>query len=294
MKKIFGIFVFFFSCSICYAQLTTYSNYDVDCDGSVTVDDVTKLVDKVLGKDVLEKRLVEAERVEALLMQKEEKLDSLQRKLNALTDPYNGHEYVDLGLSVKWATMNVGASSPEKYGDYYAWGELQAKDYYGWETYKWMIPGRSSWTGLNKYTLPDKQTMANWYQGGKFVGDNKGVLSATDDIAYKSWGGAWRMPTEEEWDELRDNCVWVWTNVKGVNGFKVMTEDNSRYIFLPATGCRKDGFANDGLNRQGMYWSSSLVPYYSDCVYLLNFSQRNIERYFFSRCYGLTVRPVCP
>jgi hypothetical protein len=132
------------------------------------------------------------------------------------------HEYVDLGLSVKWATCNVGATKPEEYGDYFAWGETTPKDAYDWSTYKWCNGGPSTQT---KYCTNSSYGTV----------DNKTTLDLSDDAACANWGGSWRMPTRAEQDELRNNCTWTWTTQNGVNGYKV-TGTNGNSIFLPAAG----------------------------------------------------------
>ena len=119
----------------------------------------------------------------------------------------NGHEYVDLGLSVRWATCNVGANNPEDYGDYYAWGETKTK---------------------KEYTEENCETYKN-------IGDIKGT---SRDVAHVRWGSPWRMPTEEESQELIDNCDWEWTTLNGVEGSKVTSRKNGNSIFLPAAGWR--------------------------------------------------------
>ena len=106
----------------------------------------------------------------------------------------SGHEYVELGLSVKWATQNVGAVLPEGYGDYFAWGETTTKSYYG-DNYKWC---NGSWDNFTKYNTSSKYGTV----------DNKTRLELEDDAARANWGGAWRMPTEKEWTELHDKCAW--------------------------------------------------------------------------------------
>ncbi|MBR5532185.1 MAG: T9SS C-terminal target domain-containing protein, partial [Bacteroidales bacterium] len=127
------------------------------------------------------------------------------------------NEYVDLGLpsGIKWATCNVGANSPEDYGDYFAWGETEPKDYYDWSTYKYC---NGSYDIMTKYfTDSDYGTV-----------DNKTTLELTDDAAHVNWGGNWRMPTKAEQDELRntDNCTWEWTTLNGVEGYKVISKKN--------------------------------------------------------------------
>ncbi|MBR5574677.1 MAG: hypothetical protein IKW35_09345 [Paludibacteraceae bacterium] len=181
------------------------------------------------------------------------------------------HEYVDLGLSVKWATCNVGANSPEEYGDCFAWGETQPKETYDWSTYKWY--NGSSGTQIKYCT--------NRYFGNV---DNKTVLEASDDAATANWGGAWRMPTKAEQDELCTECTWKRTTQNGVIGYKV-TGANGNSIFLPVTGYPLE---------YGNYWSSSLDTDYPDYAYRLFFDSSGRERTSNFRCYGLYVRPVCP
>ena len=139
----------------------------------------------------------------------------------------NGHEYVDLGLpsGLKWATCNVGAESPEDYGDYFAWGETEPK---------------SEYTDDNSVTH------------GKQMSDISG--NARYDAATSNWGGTWRMPTYIEIKELNDNCTWTWTTQKGVNGC-IVTGPNGKQIFLPAAGSH--GYSLYSAGEWGEYWSST-------------------------------------
>ena len=192
---------------------------------------------------------------------------------------YAGHEYVDLGLSVKWATCNVGASKPEEYGDYFAWGETQPKSNYDWNTYKWC-------NGSN-----DTQTKYNTKSNYGTV-DNKTTLDLSDDAARANWGGNWRMPTKAEQDELRNNCTWTWTTQNGVNGCKVTSKSNGNSIFLPAAGYR-GGSSLKLAGNYAYYWSSSLDSDYPDHAYPLYFYSRIIGGYSDTRYDGNSVRPVC-
>lgn len=172
------------------------------------------------------------------------------------------HEYVDLGLSVKWATCNVGASRPEEYGDYFAWGETKPKSEYDESTYS-----KYSWKAY-PITLP-----------------------LSDDAARANWGGSWRMPTMAEQDELRKKCKWKWTTQNGVNGYKVTSKKNGNSIFLPAAGFRSDG--SRGAGRRAEYWSRSLESL--SFPYTLSFSPDKVAlRSVTPSCYGVSVRPVCP
>ena len=197
-------------------------------------------------------------------------------------DPYNGHEYVDLGLSVKWATMNVGASSPEEYGDYFAWGEVEPKETYSWSTYKWC---NGSYDTQTKYCTNSDYGII----------DNKTVLDASDDAATANWGGAWRMPTKEEQDELRTECTWTWTTENGVNGYRVTSNKEGytdKSIFLPAAGYRGGSSLNDA-GSDGYYWSSSLSTDYPNFAYELDFYSDYVDWNDYIRYYGQSVRPVC-
>lgn len=205
----------------------------------------------------------------------------------------NGYEYVDLGLSVKWATCNVGATKPEDYGDYFAWGETQPKSTYNWSTYKWCNIS-SNRVAITKYcTDSDYGTY-----------DGKSTLELADDAARTNWGGSWRMPTTEEQDELRDNCKWEWTTQNGVNGYKVTSKKKGytkNSIFLPAAGYRDDSdyygsdSSLDDVGSDGYYWSSSLSTIYPDRAFYLDFYSNSVYwNYDYYRYNGRSVRPVCP
>ena len=200
-----------------------------------------------------------------------------------LPNTENGHEYVDLGLpsGIKWATCNVGADTPEEYGDYFAWGETQPKDYYDWSTYKWC---NGSNTTMTKYCKSSSYGTV----------DNKTELGLEDDAARVNWGGKWRMPTKAEQDELRNtsNCTWEWTTQNGVNGYKVTSVVNGNSIFLPAAGYRNDGSIYSA-GSLGYYWSSSLLTFCSHDAYGVDFNSSRIMSSFFGRFSGQSVRAVC-
>ena len=181
------------------------------------------------------------------------------------------HVYVDLGLpsGLKWATCNVGATTPEEYGDYFAWGEVKPKTTYNLDTYKY-------YDGSN-FT--------------KYTGSDKTVLDPEDDAAAVNWGGAWRMPTKAEQDELRKKCTWAWTTQNGVKGYKV-TGPNGNSIFLPAAGYMDEGTLYD-TGSVGLYWSRSL---YTDDLYLaynVYFDSDDVGWSLNPRYSGFPVRPVC-
>ena len=192
------------------------------------------------------------------------------REIYKPTGSENGHEYVDLGLSVKWATCNVGATTPEGYGDCFAWGETEPKYYYDWSTYKYC---NGSHNTMTKYCVDS-------YYG---TVDNKTTLELTDDAARVNWGGNWRMPTIAESDELKStsNCTWIWITQKGVNGYKVTSKKNGNSIFLPVAG------------RWSFYWSSSLDTDDNNGAFGLQLNSDDLYWYGGSRYHGQSVRAVC-
>ena len=191
----------------------------------------------------------------------------------------SGPQAVDLGLSVKWASCNVGATKPEEYGDYFAWGEVKPKGVYSWKTYKY---SKGPYNTLTKY---------NPYSSYGRV-DNKSTLEAQDDAATVNWDGAWRMPTKEEQDELRTKCKSVWTKLNGVNGYKVIGP-NGNSIFLPAAGFMI-GSGLCGAGSSGYYWSSSLNADDPSDAYFVYFLSVYVYWSRNPRYYGQSVRPVCP
>jgi hypothetical protein len=186
---------------------------------------------------------------------------------------------VDLGLpsGTLWADRNVGADSPEAYGDYFAWGETEPKDYYFWDTYQWC---NGSDDTLTKYCT-------NSSYGTE---DGKNVLDLEDDAAYVNMGSEWRMPTPTEVKELINNCTWTWTTQNGVYGRKV-TGPNSNSIFLPAAGYRYYGSLGSA-GSDGHYWSSSLYESRPYIAYYLGFYSANYNWYGITRCDGESVRAV--
>jgi len=174
-----------------------------------------------------------------------------------------GHEYVDLGLSVKWATCNVGASSPSDYGNYYAWGETTTK---------------------LKYI---SSTCTTW---GKSMSDIAG--NPQYDVARANWGGSWRLPTKAESKELIENCNWVWTTYNGHNGYKVTSKINGNTIFLPAAGWREASLLSHEFE-SGCYWSSTPGGDYTYGAYGIGFGRRgSIFMDWYYRFRGRNVRPV--
>ena len=190
------------------------------------------------------------------------------------------HEYVDLGLpsGLLWATCNVGASSPEDYGDYFAWGETQPKDYYDWSTYQY----GNDWNQLTKYC----NTSNYGYNG---FTDNLTTLLPEDDAATANWGSDWRMPTKEEWQELYNNTTHTWTTQNGVEG-RLFTASNGNSLFLPAAGYRSNSSLYSA-GSYGNYWSRSLYTSPSN-AWGFSFYWSNCFMGYYGRKDGFSVRPV--
>lgn len=218
-------------------------------------------------------------------------------RILAIGSPAGTPVAIDLGLSVKWASFNLGATKREEYGDYFAWGETEPyysnldpptwkegkETGYSWESYKW-CKGSSNSNKLTKYC----NNSSYGYNG---FTDDKTVLAPEDDAAHMNLGGNWRMPTEAEWTELWENCSWTWTTQNGINGQTVMGPNGNR-IFLPAAGIWGELFYDD-MGSVGYYWSSSLTVDGSYFASLVHFTSGELRRYYYDRCIGLSVRPVC-
>ena len=199
-------------------------------------------------------------------------------------------EYVDLGITVggkkiKWATCNVGASKPEDYGDYFAWGETATKTDYNWSTYFDTTNDGSTFT---KYNI----------SGGKMV------LDLENDAARANWGGSWRMPTLAEMEALiatqnkTTDYTWTWCdgstekyNDTDVKGWKIVKNSNSNTLFLPAAGFWYTAYLLDA-GSYGYYWSSSLDDLYPDMAWLVFYTSIGAGSSGNSRYCGQSVRPV--
>ncbi len=183
---------------------------------------------------------------------------------------------VDMGLSVKWADVNVGARKPEEPGSYFAWGEIETKERFGDFTYRW-----GEEYDMHKYCT-------SYGQGDR---DDKTSLDAEDDVATVSFGSMWHIPTTEEMDELRTKCTWKWTALNGVDGYEV-TGPSGESIFLPAAGFYDYNGFHDG-GSIGQYWSRSLDVDNNNQAHVLRFSGTACDCISFDRFCGLSVRPVC-
>ena len=207
-----------------------YPRGDVNQDGAVNISDVTCLIDNLLSGvpegDVNQDGVANISDVTSLI----DYLLSGSWPYDPVMPP-DTHEYVDLGLpsGTLWATCNVGASAPEEYGDYFAWGETAPKEVYNNDSYKWYQCDNED-CGYTKYCT--KSSL-----GFHGFTDGKTELDPADDAAYVNWGPSWRMPSREQQDELLVYCTWLWTQINGVNGHLV-TGPNGNTLFLPAAGSR--------------------------------------------------------
>lgn len=191
------------------------------------------------------------------------------------------HEYVDLGLpsGTLWATCNVGANSPEEYGDYFAWGETSPKTTYSWNNYKYCKDDNGD--KFSKYNTQSEYGSV----------DNKTTLDRSDDAAYQNWGSDWCMPTQAQFQELQYKCSWTWTTKNGINGYEVKGP-NGNTIFLPAAGSRYVTDLN-GAGSGGLYWSSSLFAGDPSGGRVLYFNSYRVGTGNWDyRRYGGSVRPV--
>ena len=190
---------------------------------------------------------------------------------------------VDLGLpsGTLWADRNIGASSPEDYGDYFAWGETTTKSNYDWSTYKY---ANGDYTKITKYCNKSDY-------GNNGYTDSRTTLEKNDDAATANWGSDWCMPTQQQFQELKDNCTWTWTTRNGKNGYEVKGK-NGNSLFFPAAGYR-DGTDLNGAGSYGNYWSSSLstdYPYRGRYLYFYS-GYVDPDRWDYRLC-GQSVRPV--
>ena len=210
--------------------------------------------------------------------------------------PDNNHPHmIDLGLpsGTKWACCNVGATTPDGYGGYYAWGETEEKDVYSPSTYQFAYADNdeTGWWDDETYT-------GYWH----FIDIGSHISGTQYDVAHIKWGNGWKMPTREQIEELNANCSHIWTSMNGEKGYK-FTSYNGGNIFLPAAGGRETGIVNNYYNNfigyQGYYWSDTCDGWGQ--AYTINFSSRYTgldlndedawENYYLSNS-GYSVRPV--
>ncbi len=221
---------------------------------------------------------VERERIALIEQQRQDSIDAAnaarrereeaERLAREQQQGISTQKRVNLGLSVCWAGWNVGASSPEEYGNYYAWGETTTKSSYTESSYQ-------------------------YHNGSDYVNIGSNISDTKYDVARAQWGDSWRLPTKAEFEELINRCTWTWTTYNNVNGYKV-TGPNGNFIFLPAAGSRY-GTELNFRGSDGYYWSGSLTEGYQGDACGLYFTSggSSVDSYYFYREFGYTVRPVC-
>ena len=249
MKKNFMIYMLLSFMAVSVSAQAPFDRGDVNGDGNVDISDVVSLVNIILEGDV------------------------------HLTCPDNHHPHaidLDLPSGTKWACCNVGASSPEGYGGYYAWGETGEKSEYTWENYAY-----------NNSSTHDYSNIGSDYTN---IGSN--IAGTQYDVAHVKWGGEWKMPTKEQCDELCNNCTYQWTTVNGISGGKFIGSNGSS-IFLPAVGCRWESYL-DNAGSGGYYWSSNQYSSGSNhaCYLYIYSGGADTSNRFLDRCIGQGVRPV--
>ena len=192
-------------------------------------------------------------------------------------------QIVDLGLSSRWSSCNLGANSPEELGDYYAWGEIEPKRCFDRDNYRWFSQDLSTKYGM--------------------IGDSARLntniltqLDIRDDVAHVVLGGSWRIPSLRDIAELYDKCEWVWTELNGINGCIITSKVDGHTdcsIFLPAAGCI---YQSDRINFgfSGQYWSSALYRDNSRNAIITTFDSNRRYKYIpHPRFIGMPIRPVC-
>ena len=246
MKKISFILVSLLMSALSFTTVASNNvRGDVDGDGRVNIDDVTSLINYLLTGN---SSLIVLENADAY-PDGRINIDDVTSLINYLLShawPEPTHDYVDLGLpsGTLWATCNIGADSPEDYGDYFAWGETEPKEVYSWTNYKWCNGTHNTMT---------KYCSNSDYGANGFV-DNKKKLDPEDDAAYVNWGPSWRMPTMAQLQELVENCTWQLTKLNGVDG-QLAKGPNGKTLFFPAASYSYESWLNvEGIN--GDYWSS--------------------------------------
>lgn len=278
MKKIFlSLLTFCALTASAQSEIETFSVYDVNHDAVVTVEDVSKVVNHAMKANADSPQTVDAAALNTLLQSIDNRLARIEEKLGIVSvqeedpekDTKDEHEWVDLGLpsGTLWATCNIGAESPEDYGDYFAWGEVEPKSTYVESTYNYSYYNNSS------------------------VG--KTELNLEDDAAYMNWGEGWRMPSINQLYELYNgnNTNNQWTTLNGKKGLLISSKSNGASLFLPAAGQHYDGSLQD-VGLWGVYLSRSLSTSNYFAMYTMDFSSDSSHQGHHYRFSGHSIRPV--
>ena len=262
-------------------ESNVYLRGDVNMDGKLSIVDVATLIDMLLNDNIIMP-------VADVNLDGKVSIVDVTTLINYLLSgewpsvETDDHEWVDLGLpsSTLWATCNVGASAPEEFGDYFAWGETTPRDFYDWSAYNWSA---GSSTTMTKYCT----SSSYGYEG---FTDNKTELDLEDDAAHVNWGNKWRMPTYEQYTELHTQCTWTWTTQNGVKGYLV-TGPNGNTMFLPAAGYYS-GTTLYSVDTEGRYWLSTLYSDRADHSYCLFFNSGSVSCDDSRRYRGFSIRAV--
>ena len=255
---------------------------DVNGDGEVNIADVNALMGIILGSVADDNTMTRA----VVNRDHDINIGDINALIDIILGGYDdpGHEWVDVGLpsGTLWATCNVGATTPEGYGYYFAWGETTSKDVYDRSTYKWCDADESGWfAALTKYNTNSANGTV----------DRKALLDQNDDPAYVNWGRSWRVPYWEQIQELCDYCTSQWTTLNDVNGI-LITGPNGNTMFLPAAGSRWSSSFNDE-GSSGLYWARTLYARDASLACGLGFSSSYMNWYWWnSRSLGYSVRAV--
>ncbi len=257
---------------------------DVNCDGFRNISDVSSLINYLLSGDDSSIKIENAD----LNVDGKVAIGDVSALISGLLSgewpsvETDDHEWVDLGLpsGTLWATCNVGASAPEEFGDYFAWGETKPRDFYDWTAYDWSA---GSSTTMTKYCT----SSSYGYEG---FTDGKTELDLEDDAAYVNWGKKWRMPTYEQHTELYTQCTWTWTTQNGVKGYLV-TGPNGNTMFVPAAGYHSER-SHYSAGTEGRYWLSTLYSDRADHSYCLYFNSGSVSWDDSRRYRGFSVRAV--
>lgn len=295
MKKIFLTLCLtsVFGVAMAQQNISTYSIYDTNQSGDLSVSDVTGVVDVIRANTspIATPQYVTAEDLHQLLSEIESRLLRTENlSANPGTPetpkfddiPISGTTYhvgesgaIDLGLSVKWAACNIGANLPSRIGDYFAWGENVSRNdgkyNFDWDSY-FYTPNHDGESFI------------------KYKNSAKNSLDLSDDVAHAKMEGTWRMPTKAEADELVNNCTWIWATVAGALGY-IVVGLNGNAIFLPATSAWV-GTDFPGIT-SGYYWTSSLDTSDDSSANALYFESGTKSVEGGPRCWGFCIRPVC-
>lgn len=298
MKKILLLIIALLTMSAVEAQII---KGDMDGDGQITRMDADAIMVTYLGYMPTELlQVYTADELDSLYLRIQNRLQLIDSRLKVLeaqieveeeekfTNYAPEHvEAVDLGLSVRWASCNLGATAPEDNGSYFAWGEPWPKRKYELGNYQYCDP-EDVFGGFTKYTYDDGYKNGVWYDGDTFIGDSILQLEPMDDAATQMWGTKWHIPTKEEFEELMTKCKW-----ESKDKYRKVIGPNGNYIIMPIAGYNMNYLSNVG--KDGYYWTSTLTTdKESYRAHYVNFAYARgpfLGSHY--RQMGISVRAVC-